>query len=87
VWYLLPGSKKLVILIPAAAVAAAAAMLPPLLCCQVVIVEEAAEVLEAHILTSMSSKTEHLILIGERLPCWYAHARVTAADSRSTDHL
>lgn len=56
-------------------------------CCQVVIVEEAAEVLEAHILTSMSSKTEHLILIGERLPCWYAHARVTAADSRSTDHL
>lgn len=32
---------------------------------QVVIVEEAAEVLEAHILTSLSSSTQHLILIGD----------------------
>ena len=29
-----------------------------------VVVEEAAEVLEAHIVTSMSSSCEHLILIG-----------------------
>lgn len=31
---------------------------------RVVIVEEAAEVLEAHILASLSSSCEHLILIG-----------------------
>jgi hypothetical protein len=30
-----------------------------------VVVEEAAEVLEAHIVTSMSSSCEHLILIGK----------------------
>eukprot|EP00775_Hariotina_reticulata_P006332 gene6332-6566_t len=34
---------------------------------QVIIVEEAAEVLEAHILTSLTSATEHLILIGDHL--------------------
>ncbi|GMH37812.1 hypothetical protein BSKO_05685 [Bryopsis sp. KO-2023] len=32
---------------------------------KIVIVEEAAEVLEAHILTSLSNSTEHLILIGD----------------------
>jgi superfamily I DNA and/or RNA helicase len=31
----------------------------------IVIVEEAAEVFEAHILTSLSKKTEHLVLIGD----------------------
>lgn len=30
-----------------------------------VVVEEAAEVLEAHILTSLSDSTDHLILIGD----------------------
>lgn len=34
---------------------------------QVIVVEEAAEVLEAHILTSLTSATEHLILIGDHL--------------------
>ena len=36
----------------------------------IVIVEEAAEVLEAHILTSLTRDTEHLILIGnlEKIP-------------------
>lgn len=32
--------------------------------CQVVVIEEAAEVLEAHALTSFSADTEHIILIG-----------------------
>ena len=32
---------------------------------RIVIVEEAAEVLEAHIVTSMPKTTEHLILIGD----------------------
>lgn len=32
---------------------------------QFLVVEEAAEVLEAHIVTSLSSKTDHLILIGD----------------------
>ena len=32
---------------------------------KVVIVEEAAEVLEAHIVTSLPQSTEHLILIGD----------------------
>lgn len=32
---------------------------------RVVIVEEAAEVLEAHILSSLTTKCEHLILIGD----------------------
>ena len=32
---------------------------------RIVIVEEAAEVLEAHIVTSMPETTEHLILIGD----------------------
>jgi len=32
---------------------------------KVVIVEEAAEVLEAHIVTALSQKCEHLILIGD----------------------
>lgn len=32
---------------------------------QIIIVEEAAEVLEAHILTSMPAELEHLILIGD----------------------
>jgi hypothetical protein len=38
-------------------------------CCrpQVVIVEEAAEVLEAHILTSLAPTVEHLVLIGDHL--------------------
>jgi superfamily I DNA and/or RNA helicase len=31
----------------------------------IIIVEEAAEVFEAHILTSLSKQTEHLILIGD----------------------
>ena len=31
----------------------------------IVIVEEAAEVFEAHIMTSLSRNTEHLILIGD----------------------
>lgn len=31
----------------------------------IVIVEEAAEVFEAHILTSLSKDTEHIILIGD----------------------
>jgi len=31
----------------------------------IIIVEEAAEVFEAHIITSLSAKTEHLILIGD----------------------
>jgi len=31
----------------------------------IVIVEEAAEVFEAHIMTSLSRKTEHVILIGD----------------------
>lgn len=31
----------------------------------IVIVEEAAEVFEAHILTALSRKTEHLVLIGD----------------------
>ncbi len=31
----------------------------------IVIVEEAAEVFEGHILTALSKKTEHLILIGD----------------------
>jgi len=31
----------------------------------IVIVEEAAEVFEGHILTALSEKTEHLILIGD----------------------
>lgn len=31
----------------------------------IVIVEEAAEVFEAHIITSITPKTEHLILIGD----------------------
>lgn len=37
---------------------------------RVIVVEEAAEVLEAHVLTSLSSRTEHVILIGkdERSP-------------------
>lgn len=39
----------------------------PLLFLQVVIVEEAAEVLEAHILTSLSPSVEHLVLIGDHL--------------------
>jgi superfamily I DNA and/or RNA helicase len=34
---------------------------------QVIVVEEAAEVLEAHILTSLTSATEHVILIGDHL--------------------
>ena len=33
-----------------------------------VVIEEAAEVLEAHVLTSLSADTEHLILIGAA-PC------------------
>ncbi|XP_065333829.1 NFX1-type zinc finger-containing protein 1-like isoform X2 [Cloeon dipterum] len=33
--------------------------------CQVVIIEEAAEVLEAHVVACLSSKLEHLILIGD----------------------
>lgn len=32
-----------------------------------VIVEEAAEVLEAHILTSLAASVEHLVLIGDHL--------------------
>ena len=32
---------------------------------EIVLVEEAAEVLEAHILTSLTEATEHLILIGD----------------------
>jgi hypothetical protein len=31
----------------------------------IIVVEEAAEVFEAHILSSLSKKTEHLILIGD----------------------
>lgn len=38
------------------------------LCCaaafRVVMVEEAAEILEAHVLTSLSPETKHLIMIG-----------------------
>ena len=34
---------------------------------KVIIVEEAAEILEAHILTSLTPSTEHLILIGDHL--------------------
>lgn len=33
--------------------------------CQIVIVEEAAEVLESHIVTSLTSHCAHLILIGD----------------------
>lgn len=33
--------------------------------CKIVVVEEAAEVLESHIITSLTSKCEHLILIGD----------------------
>ncbi|GAQ90342.1 NF-X1 zinc finger and helicase domain protein [Klebsormidium nitens] len=33
---------------------------------RVIVVEEAAEVLEAHVLTSLSSRTEHVILIGDQ---------------------
>jgi superfamily I DNA and/or RNA helicase len=32
---------------------------------EIIIVEEAAEVLEAHIVTSLSAATKHLILIGD----------------------
>lgn len=32
-----------------------------------VVVEEAAEVLEAHIITSLSASCQHLILIGRRI--------------------
>lgn len=35
--------------------------------CPIVIVEEAAEVLEAHIITSLSKDCQHLILIGDHL--------------------
>lgn len=49
----------------AAALHAAIATLACLL--QVIIVEEAAEVLEAHVLTSLTHTTEHLILIGDHL--------------------
>ena len=35
--------------------------------CKIVIVEEAAEIFEAHIITSLSSKCEHLILIGDHV--------------------
>lgn len=31
----------------------------------IVVIEEAAEVFEAHIITSLSKKTEHLVLIGD----------------------
>lgn len=31
----------------------------------IVVVEEAAEVFEAHLLTALSEKTEHLVLIGD----------------------
>lgn len=34
---------------------------------KVVLVEEAAEILESHILTSLTPSTEHLILIGDHL--------------------
>ena len=32
---------------------------------KIMIVEEAAEILEAHIITSLTDETEHLILIGD----------------------
>lgn len=35
--------------------------------CKIVIVEEAAEIFEAHIVTSLSPKCEHLILIGDHV--------------------
>ena len=35
--------------------------------CKIVIVEEAAEIFEAHIITSLSPKCEHLILIGDHV--------------------
>ena len=33
----------------------------------IVIVEEAAEVFEGHILTALSERTEHLVLIGDHM--------------------
>lgn len=35
--------------------------------CKIVIVEEAAEIFEAHIITSLSPKCQHLILIGDHV--------------------
>jgi superfamily I DNA and/or RNA helicase len=35
--------------------------------CKIVIVEEAAEIFEAHVITSLSPKCEHLILIGDHV--------------------
>lgn len=35
--------------------------------CEVVLVEEAAEILEAHVISSLHEKTEHLIMIGDHL--------------------
>jgi superfamily I DNA and/or RNA helicase len=37
------------------------------LACKIVIVEEAAEIFEAHIITSLNPKCEHLILIGDHV--------------------
>ena len=40
---------------------------------EVVVVEEAAEVLEAHLITTLCPSTKQLILIGEHIPrkAWY----------------
>ena len=35
--------------------------------CKIVVVEEAAEIFEAHVITSLSPKCEHLILIGDHV--------------------
>lgn len=37
------------------------------LACKIVIVEEAAEIFEAHVVTSLSPKCEHLVLIGDHV--------------------
>jgi superfamily I DNA and/or RNA helicase len=48
----------------------------------IVLVEEAGELLEAHVLTSLSPSTKHLILIGDhkqlRPKVWNLHKRAAA---------
>lgn len=42
---------------------------------RLVIIEEAAEVLEAHTITSLSKECQHLILIGDHQQVWKNHTQ------------